>query len=124
MATPSLYPEGAGNSTSLPDHIRKMGQKRPTGFLAIMRALNRKQVPVCEGNKSFHGSWHLYGHVHGRLVAEDAAHPSWLTKDVGVDACEYRPLSFDDLRIYMAPRFEQFQRWRAAISQGEAESGA
>jgi len=30
-------------------HIRKMGQKKPTGFLAVMRALNRKQVPVCEG---------------------------------------------------------------------------
>jgi hypothetical protein len=29
-------------------HIRKMGAKRPTGFTAVMRALNRKQVPVCE----------------------------------------------------------------------------
>lgn len=29
-------------------HIRKMGNKKPTGFTAVMRALNRKQVPVCE----------------------------------------------------------------------------
>jgi group II intron reverse transcriptase/maturase len=28
-------------------HIRKMGAKPPTGFTAVMRALNRKQVPVC-----------------------------------------------------------------------------
>jgi group II intron reverse transcriptase/maturase len=28
-------------------HIRKMGKGKPTGFTAIMRALNRKQVPVC-----------------------------------------------------------------------------
>lgn len=28
-------------------HIRKMGGKKPTGFTAVMRALNRKQVPVC-----------------------------------------------------------------------------
>jgi group II intron reverse transcriptase/maturase len=28
-------------------HIRKMGQKKATGFTAIMRALNRKQIPVC-----------------------------------------------------------------------------
>jgi group II intron reverse transcriptase/maturase len=28
-------------------HIRKMGEKKPTGFTAVMRALNRKQVPVC-----------------------------------------------------------------------------
>jgi len=29
-------------------HIRKMGGKKPTGFTALMRALNRKQLPVCE----------------------------------------------------------------------------
>jgi hypothetical protein len=28
-------------------HIRKMGNAKPTGFTAVMRALNRKQVPVC-----------------------------------------------------------------------------
>ena len=31
-----------------PEAIRKMGDKKPTGFTAVMRALNRKQVPVCE----------------------------------------------------------------------------
>lgn len=29
-------------------HIRKMRQKKAKGFKAIMRALNRKQVPVCQ----------------------------------------------------------------------------
>lgn len=29
-------------------HIRKMGTRKPTGFLAVMRALNHKQIPVCE----------------------------------------------------------------------------
>jgi group II intron reverse transcriptase/maturase len=29
-------------------HIRKMRARRPRGFLAVMRALNRKQIPVCE----------------------------------------------------------------------------
>jgi len=29
-------------------HIRKMGNKKPTGFTALMRAFNRKQMPVCE----------------------------------------------------------------------------
>lgn len=28
-------------------HIRKMGDRKPTGFRAVMRALNRKQIPVC-----------------------------------------------------------------------------
>jgi group II intron reverse transcriptase/maturase len=28
-------------------HIRKMGARKPKGFLAVLRALNRKQIPVC-----------------------------------------------------------------------------
>lgn len=28
-------------------HIRKMGERPPTGFRAVMRKLNRKQIPVC-----------------------------------------------------------------------------
>src|SRR5438874_246605 len=57
--------------------------------------------PMRSWNRAFHGSWHLYGHVHGRLTAADEANPSTLTKDVGVDACDYRPWSFDDLAAYM-----------------------
>jgi hypothetical protein len=30
-------------------HIRKMGERKPTGFHAVMRVLNRKQIPVCKG---------------------------------------------------------------------------
>jgi group II intron reverse transcriptase/maturase len=29
-------------------HIRKMGARKPKGFLRVMRALNRKQIPVCK----------------------------------------------------------------------------
>lgn len=29
-------------------HIRKMGEREPKGFQAVMRALNRMQIPVCE----------------------------------------------------------------------------
>jgi group II intron reverse transcriptase/maturase len=36
-------------------HIRKMGQKKATGFKAIMNALNRKQLPTC---KSCHAKIH------------------------------------------------------------------
>jgi calcineurin-like phosphoesterase family protein len=77
--------------------------------------------PQRSWNKRFHGSWHLYGHVHGRLTAEDNADLSLLTKDVGVDACEYRPWSFEELRAYMAPRVEAFRRKKTAVIQGEDE---
>jgi calcineurin-like phosphoesterase family protein len=77
--------------------------------------------PMRSWDRRFHGSWSLYGHVHGRLAAEDAANPSWLTKDVGVDACEYRPWSFDELREYMRPRREAFDRRKEAMLRGEGE---
>jgi hypothetical protein len=55
----------------------------------------------------FTADLHL-GHVHGRFAAEDAAHPAMLTKDVGVDVCDCRPLSFEELATYMAPRIARF----------------
>jgi calcineurin-like phosphoesterase family protein len=75
--------------------------------------------PMRSWNKSFHGSWHVYGHVHGRLQGEDRARPDTLTRDVGVDACEYQPLSFTALAAYMAPRLEAFHRRKGRFSQGE-----
>jgi calcineurin-like phosphoesterase family protein len=75
--------------------------------------------PMRSWNKNFHGSWHVYGHVHARLVQEDEANPWWLTKDVGVDACAYQPLSFDQLRAYMIPRQEAFQRRKQEMLAGE-----
>ena len=44
---------------------------------------------------SFHGSWHLFGHVHGRMA------PYGLSLDVGVDANRFAPVSFDDLLVKM-----------------------
>jgi calcineurin-like phosphoesterase family protein len=77
--------------------------------------------PMRSWNRSFHGVWHLYGHVHGRLAAQDAEQPWMLVKDVGVDACDYRPWSFDELRAYMAPREEAFRARKAAFMAGGDE---
>jgi calcineurin-like phosphoesterase family protein len=74
--------------------------------------------PMRSWDKAFHGSWHFYGHVHGRLQREDAAKPAALMKDVGVDACEYRPWSFAQLKAYMAPRVAAFERHKAAFVAG------
>ncbi|MBY0461535.1 MAG: metallophosphoesterase, partial [Gemmataceae bacterium] len=54
--------------------------------------------PMRSWNKAFHGSWHLYGHVHGRLQREDEQNLGMLVKDVGVDACDSRPISLGELR--------------------------
>lgn len=41
--------------------------------------------------KSFHGSWHMYGHSHGRLPQHG------LSFDVGVDCTDFRPISLDEV---------------------------
>lgn len=75
--------------------------------------------PMRSWNKAFHGSWHLYGHVHGRLRNQDAANPGMLVKDVGVDACDYRPISLAELREYMAPRVRAFEDNKARFTAGQ-----
>ena len=70
--------------------------------------------PMRSWDGRFHGRWQLYGHVHGRLVAQDESNLAMLTRDVGVDACDYRPLSFDDLSRYMHPRIEVFDAVKAS----------
>jgi hypothetical protein len=70
-------------------------------------------------DKAFHRSWHLYGHVHARLEKEDARNTGMLVKDVSVDACDYRPRSFDDLGRYVAPRIERFHQSKAAFLDGK-----
>lgn len=78
--------------------------------------------PMRSWNKAFHGSWHVYGHVHGRLTAEDLANDATLVKDVGVDACDYRPWSFDDLQAYMTPRIEKFNARKTSFLEGQEDA--
>ena len=46
---------------------------------------------------SSRGSWHLYGHSHGNLA--DA--PASLSMDVGVDAHQFLPWRFDEIKAVM-----------------------
>ncbi|WP_425394943.1 metallophosphoesterase family protein [Aeoliella sp.] len=79
--------------------------------------------PMRSWHKSFHGSWHLYGHVHGRLDQENEQSPWLLARDVGVDSCDYKPVSIDDLRRYMAPREKAFAERRTKVIEHD-ESGS
>ena len=76
--------------------------------------------PMRSWDGRFHGSWQLYGHVHGRLTEEDRERPVYLTRDVGVDVCDYAPISFEELLEYMAPREEAFEREKAAFVSGDS----
>ncbi len=78
--------------------------------------------PMRSWDGRFHGSWQLYGHVHNRMSDEDRQNPSMLTKDVGVDACDYRPVSFSQLVTYMKPRVAAFEKSKAAFVSGKGPS--
>ncbi len=71
--------------------------------------------PMRSWDKAFHGAWHLYGHVHGRLAGEDEANPRLLARDVGVDATGFVPVSFTEIKDYMAPREKVFWEWRESL---------
>ena len=75
--------------------------------------------PMRSWDGRFHGSWQLYGHVHGRFAELDRDDPTLLTRDVGVDACEYRPISFHELKAYMKPREKAFAAAKAAFIAGD-----
>lgn len=78
--------------------------------------------PMRSWHKAFHGSWHLYGHVHGKLAGEDARLSWRLTRDVGVDACDYRPVSFAELRDYMQPRIAAYAAHKEALLAGTTDA--
>jgi calcineurin-like phosphoesterase family protein len=44
-------------------------------------------------NKSFHGSYHVYGHSHGQLPED----PASLSFDIGVDCWNFYPVSLDEV---------------------------
>lgn len=55
--------------------------------------------PMMSWSRSIHGSWHLYGHVHGRIK-----HPG-LAMDVGIDNKDfdgYRPLNLYEICEFMS----------------------
>lgn len=55
--------------------------------------------PMLSWNRSFHGSWQLYGHLHS-LKGEDRC-PDLLNLDVGVDAHDYVPWSWAEIQARM-----------------------
>ena len=46
-------------------------------------------------NRAYHGSWHIFGHVHSRCM------PWGKSCDVGVDSWNYTPVSFEQLSELM-----------------------
>jgi calcineurin-like phosphoesterase family protein len=64
--------------------------------------------PMRSWNRSFHGSMHLFGHVHGRLENVDTG----VSQDVGVDVPQwnYSPVPWDILKPIMLKKRELFKQ--------------
>ncbi len=60
--------------------------------------------PMREWNQCKRGSWHLFGHVHGRL--NDS--PLGYSLDVGVDSHEFRLWIFEEIEAVSARRDNPF----------------
>lgn len=56
--------------------------------------------PLRTWNHSHHGSYNLYGHVHGALPDD----PRLLSIDVGVDSHNFYPINFDQVTSIMNKR--------------------
>lgn len=56
--------------------------------------------PITSWNKMHHQSWHLFGHVHNSLPDN----PNLKRMDVGVDANDYYPISYDQVKQKLAKR--------------------
>jgi len=88
-------------------HVRKLRE----GFSCLDNlaevSIHGQPIVLCHyalrvWNRSNHGSWHLYGHSHGRLPEA----PNSLSMDVGVDAHDFRPWHYDEIADLMKRKAE------------------
>jgi calcineurin-like phosphoesterase family protein len=70
-------------------------------------------------NGAYQGSWHLYGHSHGRLPDDPLA----LSMDVGVDTHDFTPWHLDEIKRIMQAKAEairqagrQYDSWEEPAS--------
>ena len=77
--------------------------------------------PLASWDRKVHGSWHLYGHVHGRLKF-----PEMTVLDVGIDNPEileitggvYRPLNLYEVYLFMKKREEEIGLEKVRFENG------
>lgn len=98
----------------LGNHEPKLSRLKDVGFASIhdvhyMRRNGQKIFLSHYAHRTWrcdhYGSWHLYGHSHGHLPGIGRS------MDVGVDACDYRPISFEEIHELfkdLPPKHYQF----------------
>ncbi len=94
------------------DGLRKLVERHPELFPNVKSAqdvlylrVNKQKIFLSHyAHRSWrsqqHGSWHLFGHSHGKLDKK----PYGKSLDVGLNSHSYHPISFDQVAAMMASR--------------------
>jgi len=91
----------AGNHDNI-QYLKKLLNKKLIKGLAEVQELKidgkhiwLSHYPHRSWKKSFHGSYHLFAHTHGKMA------PYGLSFDVGVDSWDFKPISFEQVEEKM-----------------------
>lgn len=90
-------------------HLNRLALDYPGRVLSVRR-LHRIKVkdqgivmchyPLATWDKIYHGTWHLFGHLHGNYE-----HPSMAAMDVGIDTNNMELYSFKDIAMILTRTF-------------------
>jgi len=88
------------------DHDRPLAKIRKLKSVYKINIYKQK-ITICHyamrvWHCSHYNSWHLYGHSHGKLPGQGKS------MDIGVDTNDYYPYSFDDIKIIMNSKPDNF----------------
>jgi calcineurin-like phosphoesterase family protein len=90
------------------NYLKRLNIKKPIDLLGNYKEIryNKTKIvlchyPIVQWNRMQHGSWHLYGHMHGALELPGKA------LDVGIDnrkGGDMKPFSIEEIETYMSSR--------------------
>jgi calcineurin-like phosphoesterase family protein len=89
------------------NHDAKVNGRNYAPFMEVN--IEGQEITLCHyamrtWRNSCHGSIHCYGHSHGTLP------PYGLSMDVGVDCHDFKPWSFEEVKVFMDERIKTMDR--------------
>lgn len=102
-----------GNHDKMPEEVLRnftkvIGSVKNPGILETCIAgqkVSFSHYPLVSWNASFHGSWNIHGHCHGRLIENDYT----LRTDAGVDVYNFYPVNFEVLKLKLRSRIPAWE---------------
>ena len=106
---------------TLRNFTRVVGSSRCPGIIEM--AIGKYQLcfshyPLASWNGSFHGTWNVHGHCHGRMP-ESA---TMLRMDAGVDLFNYRPVNIDVIIDKLSARMPAWRERMRQLQFGESDA--